>query len=266
MKTRRISLHLLFILILFPFSIFAVVSNTEAQPRARGAVPTFSLGTGAIYATTVYQGADNKVIAIPLIMFSGEQFFIRGTGAGMHVYQDERLSIDLLGKYKFEAYEESDSASLVGMKDRSGTVEAGLAAQWRLKRFERFEKIVLSCQVFTDLLNEHGGQEINLRMKKPYRWRMIFIAPYLGVSLHSDTFSNYYYGVDASEAIAGRPEYNLGWTANWQAGLALRVGLTPNIMVNTMFGLELLDQQITDSPIVDQDARFFSMVGIAYGF
>ncbi|MCI5124619.1 MAG: MipA/OmpV family protein, partial [Candidatus Electrothrix sp. AR5] len=187
-------------------------------------------------------------------------FCIRGTGAGIHVYQAEHLSIDLLGKYRFEAYEEGDSNSLIGMKERDGTVEAGLAVQWRL------EQAVLSCRVFTDLLNEHGGQEINLRIKKPFRWRMLFVAPYLGVSLHSDSFSNYYYGVDASEAIAGRPEYELGWTANWQAGLALRVGLTQNIMINTLFGLKLLDQEITDSPIVDQDALFFGMAGIAFGF
>ncbi|MGB5684660.1 MAG: MipA/OmpV family protein, partial [Candidatus Electrothrix sp.] len=224
--------------------------------------PVLSLGTGAVFSTTAYQGADNKVIAIPVIMFSGEHFFIRGTGAGMHIYKnkDERLSIDLLGKYRFEAYEEGDSDALIGMKERNGTVEAGLAAQWRL------EQAVFSCRVFTDLLNEHGGQEINFRIKKPFRWRMLFVAPYLGVSLHSDSFSNYYYGVDASEAIAGRPEYELDWTANWQAGLALRVGLTRNIMINTTFGLEFLDQEITDSPIVDQDALFFGMAGIAFGF
>ncbi|MCI5140037.1 MAG: MipA/OmpV family protein, partial [Candidatus Electrothrix sp. AR1] len=229
-----------------------------AQGKGRGYAPW--LGTGAIFSTTAYQGADNNVIAIPLIMFSGEQFFVRGTGAGMHVYQDEHFSVDLLGKYRFESYEEGDSASLIGIKDRHGTVEAGLAAQWHL------EQAVLSCRVFTDLLNEHGGQEINLRIKKPFRWRMLFVAPYLGVSLHSDAFSNYYYGVDSSETIVGRPEYELGWTANWQAGLALRVGLTQNIMVNTMFRLKPLDQKITDSPIVDQDALIFSMVGIAFGF
>ncbi|WLE98288.1 MAG: MipA/OmpV family protein [Candidatus Electrothrix communis] len=254
MISRRLSLHLLFILFFFTSSD---ASNAVAQPR--GAVPTFSLGTGAVFSTSLYQGADNNVIAIPLIMFSGEQFFIRGTGAGVHVYQDERLSVDLLGKYRFEAYEEGDSALLIGMKDRDSTVETGLAAQWR------FEQATLSCQVFTDLLNKHGGQEINLRIKKPFRWRMLFVTPYLGISLQSDAFSNYYYGVDTSEAIAGRPEYDLGWTANWQAGLALRIGLTQNIMISTLFGLELLDQEITDSPIVDQDALLFGLIGIVFG-
>jgi outer membrane protein len=266
MQKKKISLHLLFsVFFCIPFvisftSIFAVFAVSKAEAQPRGAAPVLSFGTGAVWSTSTYQGADNNVIAIPLIMFSGEQFFIRGTGAGMHIYKDERLSVDLLGKYRFEAYEEGDSPSLVGIKDRNGTVEAGLAAQWRL------EQAVLSCQFFTDLLNEHGGQEINLRIKKPFRWRMFFVAPYLGVSLHSDSFSNYYYGVDASEAITGRPEYDLGWTANWQAGMALRVGLTQQIMLNTLFGLEILDQEIADSPIVDQDMRFFGMVGIALGF
>ena len=263
MKTRRVTPHLLFSIFFFIsfvaiFTTIFATCDAEAQPR--GVAPTFSLGTGAIFSTTAYQGADNNVIAIPLIMFSGEQFFIRGTGAGMHVYQDERLSVDLLGKYRFETYEEGDSASLIGIKDRHGTVEAGLAARWHL------EQAVLSCRIFTDLLNEHGGHEINLRIKKPFRWRMLFVAPYLGVSLHSDNFSTYYYGVDPRETIAGRPEYELDRTANWQTGLALRVGLTRNIMVNTVFGLELLDQEIADSPIVDQDALFFGLIGIAFGF
>lgn len=178
----------------------------------------------------------------------------------MHLYQDEQFSVDLLGKYRFEAYEAGDSASLIGIKDRDGTVEAGLGADWR------FEQVVLSGKVFTDLLDEHGGQEINLRLKKPFRWRMLFLAPYLGVSLRSDDFSTYYYGVDATETIAGRPEYELGWTTNWQAGLAIRVGLNQNIMLSTLFGLEILDQEIADSPIIDQDTQFFTMLGIAYGF
>lgn len=199
-------------------------------------------------------------MAIPLLMLSGEQFFIRGTGAGVHVYQNGQLSVDLLGKYKFDAYKAGDSASLVGIKDRNGTVEAGVTVNWR------FEQAVLSCKGFTDLLNEHGGQEINFRIRKPVRWRMLFFDPYLGISLLSDNFSTYYYGVDSTEAIAGRSEYDPGWTVNWQAGLALRVGLTRNIMFNTLFGLEILDHEITDSPIVDQDALFFGMAGIAFGF
>ena len=261
MKTRRITPHLLFsVFFCISFTSTLVVSKAEAQPR--GAAPVLSLGTGAVFSTTAYQGVDNEVIAIPVIMFSGEHFFIRGTGAGMHIYKnkDKHLSVDLLGKYRFEAYEEGDSDALIGMKERNGTVEAGLAAQWRL------DQVMLSCRVFTDLLNEHGGQDLNFRIKKPFRWRMLFVAPYLGVSLQSDSFSNYHYGVEASEAIAGRPEYELGWTANWQAGLALRVGLTKNIMITTQFGLELLDQEITDSPIVDQNVLFSSMAGIAFGF
>ena len=239
--------------------ICCTVKRGDARPGG-GAPPIFSLGTGAVFSTSPYQGADDKVIPVPLIMFSGEQFFIRGTGAGLHVYQDERFSLDLLGKYRFAAYEAGDSTYLSGMQDRDGTVEAGMAVDWR------FEQVSLSCRVLTDLLNEHSGQEFDLRIKKAFRWRMLFFAPYLGVSLLSEDFSSYYYGVDAAEAEAGRPEYQLGWTANWQAGLSVRIGLSRNIMVNTLFGLEFLDQDIADSSIIEQENRFFSMIGLAYGF
>jgi outer membrane protein len=213
-----------------------------------------------VISTSPYQGADNKVIPIPLLMFSGKQFFVRGTGAGIHVYQDEQLSLDLLGKYRFAAYEAGDSAFLAGMRDRDSTVEAGAAAEWRYKQ------VALSCTVLTDLLNEHGGQEITLRVKKPFRWRMLFVAPYLGISLRSDDFSSYYYGVDAEEALAGRPEYRLDQTVSRQAGMNVRIGLTRNILLTALLGLELFDQDIADSPIIARDSRFFSMIGLAYGF
>jgi outer membrane protein len=239
------------------FSLLAA-SVVHAQPGKMG--PSFSLGTGVVFSTTPYQGASTTTLPIPLLMFSGEQFFIRGTGAGMHIYQNKHLSIDLLGKYRFEAYEAGDSAELIGIQDRKGTVEAGVKASLRLA------PVTLSAQVLTDVLDEHGGQEIELRVTKPFQWQMMFLAPYLGISLLSDDFSTYYYGVDSSEAIAGRSAYDLGWTVNWQAGLRLRVGLGQNIMLNSAVGLELFDQEIADSPIVDQDTRFFGMLGIAYRF
>ena len=178
----------------------------------------------------------------------------------MHLYQNGPFSVDLLGKYRFEAYESGDSAELVGIHDRKGTVEAGTKARLRLA------PVTLSVQVLTDVLNEHSGQEIEVRVTKPFRWRMLFFATYLGVSLLSDDFSTYYYGVDKTEAIAGRPAYDLGWTVNWQAGLALRLGLSPDIMLNSAVGLELFDQEITDSPIVDHETGIFGMLGIAYSF
>ncbi|WPD21188.1 MAG: MipA/OmpV family protein [Candidatus Electrothrix scaldis] len=249
---------------LFSFSLLflhlSIVEIHTACAQPRGGPPTFSLGTGVVFSTTPYLGADTKTIAIPMIMFSGEQFFIRGTGAGLHIYQDEQFSLDLLGKYRFNAYEAGDSPDLVGIKDREGTVEAGLGIDWR------FKQAVISGKVFTDLLDKHGGQEIKLRIKKPFRWRMLFLAPYLGVSLRSDAFSTYYYGVDATEAIAGRAKYELDWTTNWQAGLVLRIGLNQNIMLNTLVGLEILDQEVEDSPIIEQGNQFFAMFGLAYGF
>ncbi|MCI5150083.1 MAG: MipA/OmpV family protein, partial [Candidatus Electrothrix sp. MAN1_4] len=232
----------------------------EAPSQSERAAPTLSLGGGIVCSTNLYQGASNTSIPIPLLMFSGEQFFIRGTGGGMHISQKSPFSIDLLAKYRFDAYETGDSAELVGIKERKGTVEAGIKASLRL------DPVILSAQVLTDILDEHRGQIINLRVMKPFRWRMIFLAPYLGASLLSDDFSTYYYGVDNTEALAGYSPYELDWTINAQAGLTCRVGLSQNIMLNTALGLEILDQDIADSPIVDQDTQFFGMLGIAYGF
>jgi outer membrane scaffolding protein for murein synthesis (MipA/OmpV family) len=178
----------------------------------------------------------------------------------MHLYKRGPLSVDLLGRYRFDAYEAGESAELVGIKERKGTVEAGVTASVRLTQ------VTLSAQVLTDVLDEHGGQVINLRVMKPLRWRMIFLAPYLGASLLSDDFSTYYYGVDSAEALAGYAPYELDWTVNWQAGLICRIGLSQNLMLNSALGFELFDQEIAGSPIVDQDTRFFGRLGIAYGF
>ncbi|MCI5197157.1 MAG: MipA/OmpV family protein [Candidatus Electrothrix sp. AW5] len=240
----------------------AHATNAQSvQPaQSRHAAPTFSLGAGAVVSTSLYQGASYNVTPIPMLMFSGKQFFIQGTRAGMHLYQNEQLTVDLLGKYRFAAYETGDSAELIGIKERKGTVEAGVKASLRLG------VAAFSCTVLSDVLDEHGGQVIQLRVMKPLRWRMIFLAPYLGVSVQSNDFSTYYYGVDSTEALAGWSEYDLDWTVNWQTGVTFRIGLSQNIMLNTVVGIELLDQDIADSPLVERDTRFFGMLGIAYGF
>jgi outer membrane protein len=260
--TKHFALNLLIIFItstnffLKPSLSFA----TEAPAQPGRPRPSFSLGTGVVFSTTPYQGANNTTLPIPQLIFSGEHFFIRGTRAGIHLYNDERLTINLLGAYRFKAYESGDSADLPGIKDRKGTVEAGIRASLRLAL------VTLSSHILTDVLDEHGGQEIEFRVTKPFRWHRIFLASYLGISLLSDDFSTYYYGVDNTEAIGGRSTYDLGWTVNWQAGLGLRAGLNKNIMLNSALGVELFDQKISDSPIVDQGTRFFAMLGITYMF
>jgi MipA family protein len=237
-----------------------ILSAEELEKRPKYKVPNRSLGLVALYSTSPYQGQEDRTMIVPSIWYKTGGFFIRNTSLGFQVYEEDRFQIELLAKYHFEAYRESDSETLAGMDDRDATVEAGLKLQYK------FDFSTVELSAYSDVLDNHSGQELELKIKKNWRWRFLSIDPYVGLSYFSNDYSNYYYGVRTKEATIERASYDLGQTFNWNTGISLRAGLNENVMLFTNFKVNFLDSKIDDSPIVDQDILFTAIIGVSYSF
>ena len=77
---------------------------------------------------------------------------------------------------------------------------------------------------------------------------------------------NYYYGVEASEARAGRPEYEPGQAVNYFGKVLFNFGISQNWIVVTMASVEFLDSSIQKSPIVDKDHLLTGAIGLTRRF
>ena len=219
----------------------------------------WSVGMGAAFQARPYAGADDRVIPIPLINYVGEYLTIAGPRFEYELTRRDWITVSVLGEYRFAGYESDDSRRLRGMRDRDDTFELGLAF-----RRELVDKVTLRAQFSADVLGKHGGMEGDLAITRNFRSGRWSFSPTLGVSIQSSDLADYYYGVRAFEARPSRPSYELGATFDPYFGLTTTYQAAPGWLAIGGLNLELLDDEITDSPIVDEDVLATLFVGFVY--
>ena len=235
-------------------SSFAATSNAAGRQQA------FTLGLGAVFSSNPYRGADSEFIPLPLLMYEGERFFVRGTSVGYHLLKQKDLTLSLLGSYRMAGYDSGDSAFLQGMADRDGTLEAGLQASLATS-LGQFRATVLS-----DVLDEHNGQEAKLTFSKRFPVQSVFVSPFVSAIWQSGQLVNYYYGVRATEATSARPAYQADSSILLQLGLMTNYMFNERWLISGWIAVTRLADEISDSPIVADELVPSAFVGIGYRF
>ena len=92
------------------------------------------------------------------------------------------------------------------------------------------------------------------------------LTPNIGVNYRSRQLNDYYYGVRASEVIAGRPEYDVGDSVGLMVGAGIYYILSENMSLMGMISFEWLGDEIKNSPIVDEDYLEAFLLGMIYRF
>ena len=87
---------------------------------------TWSLGFGMRNGTFAYVGEDTEGDFMPLITYSGEHFFIDGTRAGFHLFNNDDWLVGTYVAYRFGGFNEEDSSELEGL-DRDDGVDGRFA-------------------------------------------------------------------------------------------------------------------------------------------
>jgi len=247
------------------FVLFSVIvsgafaEDQTAQPRER-----FSAGVGLMVVDKPHKGGDTDVLGIPLFFYQKDRFVLSGLRASYYFIYDEKWSLSLIGAPRFEGYDDDESTALNGMDDRERTYEAGL----QLSRM--FDWGTISVQALTDLCGRHRGQEVQLTYRRKFddvlRFDGLDLTPRVGINWRSKQLNDYYYGVEGSEAMAGRPEYHAGDSMGVLAGLRADYPVGEKWNLFGAVNVEWLGSEITDSPIVDEDTRVSFMFGAMYEF
>lgn len=221
-------------------------------------------GGGAVITENPYKGIGTKIRGIPLFFYKMDRFSLYGPIINYSLFENDRWRASAITKLRFEGYEEDDSRFLRGMDDREWTFELGGALS------RAFDWGRLMTDFSADVLGEHEGYE--LHMSYGYDFNGVFklpelkVTPSIGVNYRSSQLNDYYYGVRSSEAIAGRPRYDAGDSTGLTTRLRLNYRLDARWSLMGMASLEWLGEEITDSPIVDEDYVGSFLIGIMYRF
>lgn len=246
---------------IIPLILFILCStNVMAEGQSAGNNSHWTLGIGAVYSDSPYRGMDNEMSPFPQISYRGERFFLRGTQLGFNLVKDKGVTLSMIGNYRLQGYDSSDSSFLQGMNDRENTLEAGMSAALQT----HFGQIKLS--ILSDLMNEHNGQEIRLSLLKRYRFNKWIFTPSLSARWQSNEMVDYYYGVTQAEATVNRSSYEADSSIIFQFGILANYMMTDNWFLTGRLSTSLLPDEITKSPIVNNDITTNGFMGISYRF
>jgi len=249
------------------FILIIITSVTQANQKSQERVTemtSLSIGAGLMLQDKPFKGVGAKVYPLPFYMYRGRAFSMRGLSASYEIFSEETWSFGGLARFRTDGYDSDDSSDLDGMSDRKNTLDIGTEL-W-LGGSEG--KIGLDW--LSDVLGKHKGHEVRLTYVKPFRAafgiKELNLRPILGFSWRSKNLNNYYFGVRPDEVLANRAFYKSGSAINPYIGVSLDYQLNKRWSIFSLLRNEWLADEITNSPIIDQNKVSSVILGLVYNF
>ena len=223
-----------------------------------------TLGGGAYLQTQPYKGVENILLPSPFIYYSGDLFYAKWTRFGMYFYgsksDDLSWGFSLTAQPRVYGYKASDSTYLTGMSERKNSIEAGLALSLQK------EKAFLDMMLLTDILHKSDAWIAQTELGYEFTLGKLQLYPSFLLTYQSSAFSNYYYGVKATEVSSSRPQYSA--QSGIQLGVQTYIEYPLTKKLSTLINLhaEKLSSEATASPLVNDDYIYSGLVSLIYTF
>ncbi|WP_226662133.1 MipA/OmpV family protein [Microbulbifer aggregans] len=246
----------------FGVSAGQVQTMDIAMYEVLGDAGQWGVGIGVIGRSSPYEGSDSSVTqVIPAITYFGERLQWVGPSLRYGLWGSDQFRFAVNATYRVGAYEESDSPILAGLGDRDGTLMAGVGFV-----YDGPERIDVDFRYQHDMLDRFGGGTAELRVSKGFQTGNVSWGPSIGASWLSSGMANYDFGVPTWAATPLRPAYDVGSTITMEAGIGGMLEITEHWRLVLDLNAEYLGDDISDSPIVDEDYVLKGFAAITYTF
>lgn len=233
----------------------ALAQAAPREDRSDG----WTLGLSVLGDTNPYLGQGSDIIPLPLVSYRQGPFEISTLGIEYDFLESGPWSLTAAARPRFSGLISTDGPELDGI-DREVTGDLSLEAQYDIGRF--YTRFALR-QEFT---GEHDGNEARLRFGARQRLGTVGLDFSAGAAWQSSDLSQYIYGVDSVEARPGRPQYSPGDVVVPFLSLSARYQINENwSMLGSLRG-DFFSDDITDSPIIEDDALISGGVGFVFRF
>ncbi|MEC5397390.1 MipA/OmpV family protein [Uliginosibacterium sp. H1] len=243
-------------------SVLLLLVCASGSVAAADDVPAsaWSVGLGVGAFSSPFKGAKTEVIPLPYLAYERDGLSVGLYDVDWRLARLGPVALSAVVVPRFQITEPRDSAFLDGMDSRQSTLEAGL----RLALESDLGSLQLEAR--KDVLNKHQGSQIYAGYVLEFQAGPGTILPGIGVTWQSSKLADYYYGVRAAEATPQRPAYTVGNVFIPGASLEFRYMLGSNTMLMARFSMEVLPQDVGDSPIVDERRISQGIAGLIYRF
>ena len=232
----------------------------NGRPDYASGASSWGLGVVVGASQRPYRDADNKNIALPLLMYENRWVRFGGTGLDLKLPSAGPVSFALRARYSFDGYDADDAPILNGMQDRKSSFWLGGAARWHNPVVD------VSAEWVGDASSHSKGQQFKLVLEHSFRTGPVELTPRLGATWLDRKYVDYYYGVTAAEATAFRPFYEGKSTVNAEVGLRTVYSLAPRHALTLDLSTTRLGSAIQDSPLVGRRNVSSARFGYLYRF
>lgn len=246
-------------------SLDPALPTVEPAPATSSDASKWGLGVAAGVSQRPYAGADNKTRALPLIYYENRWVRVLGAGAelklpGLDLGSNSSLSFGLRAKYGLGGYKASDAPILQGMQQRKDGLWLGAGVTWHNEIAD------VSAEWLGDASGKSKGQQLRLGLQREFRAGAFSLTPRIGAVWLDSKYVDYYYGVRADEALAGRAAYVGSAAVNTEIGLRIGYALAPRQTVFVDVSATQLGKQIKNSPLVGRSSQTSVSAGYLYRF
>lgn len=237
----------------------AIIAGLALTPNISSA-GEWGLGLGVAAQDQPQAEVDTQVVVLPFPSYKGERLTAGFGNLTYALTTSNRFRLAVEGQLRFDGYDPDDADELAGMAERDLTLDVGFsitsADDWG----------VASFKVMGDALGKHEGYEISATYAYPLNFERLTIVPAIGAHWLSSDLVDYYYGVTTDEVTATRGAYFGEAVFNATASVNATYTLTDSWEIVGGAQYTHLGDEITDSPIIEQDREMIVYSAIVYRF
>ena len=226
------------------------------------------MGIGMVAKQEAYKGIKRDTQVVPVLRFENE--YVEFFGLGLEVKlpslklgERSQVKFGLVGEYDMSGYDAEDAKKtpiLAGMTERKGGLWAGAKAEWE-------NEIVNVSAVWTAASGNSKGRKFSLGLEKEWHFgEHTMLTPYVTANWLDNKYVDYYYGVRAAEATAGRTAHVGKGGLNVDIGLRAIHQFDRHHSMLLDVGMTRLAKQIKDSPLVNRSSTSKVILGYVYNF
>ncbi|HEU5296503.1 MAG TPA: MipA/OmpV family protein [Burkholderiaceae bacterium] len=206
-----------------------------------------------------YRGVGLRHDVLPVYLYEGERIFVRTDRAGLKFTPTDDQALELYLRRRFEGFPLDDAPpALQGLVAHRGGVDLGLT--WRA----RVDPIHLHASVSQNLSQEPRGQELAVGAYTDWPLGRLTLRPAATGTWRSSRSNDFYFGVPAEHASAGRPEYHPGAGVDLFAGIYASYQLSAGWRLFAGAGTTRRAATVQASPIVEAGPQAGIVVGATY--
>ena len=220
----------------------------------------WGLGLAGSVRQPPYRDDDVDKRVLPLPFVDSTWFRVAGTGVDLKLPSAGAFSFALRATYQIAGYNSGDAPILAGLADRKSSAWLGGAVTWHDPMVD------ITLEGLGDASGHSDGQQWRLAVERAFQMGQLELRPRMSATWLDSKYVDYYFGVHADEAIAGRPQYDGSSTFEEQFGLRTSYRFDRHQSVFFDLSAIHLGNSITNSPLVDRSTVGTAALGYLYRF